>query len=716
MRITTLFNTALNAHSAKTDVVAFADYQFLSWHIRSPLDIQNILGIKFIRSFHNVLLATIHDIKSSDDIDKSKLHAALLMKYFNVDIDHLVPNATIDIQSISPCNAYLSTPDANDIGYFLHWNFLEPYRLFGITPENRKFFAHDTTTFREWRWHASFPNSDSAPFLRYIIQIYILDEILQYYESDQDFKDEKIKTYLPILKDLREQLFSTIDQQLTTLLQTISNTDHVENNDNPILGDPRGLEPPNGLRRTLIENIFPDFLDISSFYPIGRLIFGQPRVELHHEMIMSELGTNQSKIKTIFFYLVHWLFTHLNLSTSLFWIKTSLYQIQQLWHVFKNYVTQRDFSFEAVLNNSLRVIPTLLILAATPLLILAPPIYGLTSIPFTLLRSLCLYGPFKQIRNYRILKVLDIIELIKDIVLFIIYALPLLDLLLADVCLLIPAPLLAIGTFVSFIALILLSNANDDPTIIFQLASTPYFSLVGFSIVFGMGLYLFSAKLAQFVYHTIPDPLSNLMNTLISPFLWCFNRIGNTVTFIFKNRNQENNPFKGYEKTVDSLLLPYLKHSNIPIQIQEEAQRLSQALGQLNQSFNFSAEREQITACIKKLAITAETTPTTLEQAIKEAQDLLANRFNAEEAELMKALLNKLKEEDAENGELAREISGILQQGKRDQYQPSWAVLKMLRAKNIIQDDGRWAWELPDPPSPEMQAKCRRIEARAAML
>jgi len=492
-------------------VEGFGRYDFLGYtDLNTPINIQNIFGPDFERKAQPGLLFALQELKDDDEIDKTKIHATLLHKYLGIDIENVNINA-VSIASPNAVNAYLAHASQEASDYSLHLYFLQPFKLYGITEADRKYEENDSNvSLREWCWSAT--GCNSAPLFRKILQAFILSEILQdYVENKADFDDPRVAAIQDQLGVLRTQLCTTISADLMTLRDALRHGRLVEGNADGLLLGGRGTRLARDLSRAL-----PNIMDVASLYPLGRLLLGQSSQEAHH------LIAQNQRVPFSLSYMGHWLFSHLNFSTSVFWLGVVMTNYRTMWRRLKNYVTRGEPDFSELLAGGVMIIPHAIILVLAPLVMIFPWIYGVTSLPFTLARSLCLYGPFPALKQFWILKCLDVVELIKDAFFFFVYVVPFLPLIFGMINALLPSVLLTVGSMVMFIGLLVIDilvtqhvNA-DDLQALSILASTHYVSFMGVVISLGFTSFLATGVIARQVALNAPNNMRNILRQSVS--------------------------------------------------------------------------------------------------------------------------------------------------------------------------------------------------------
>lgn len=659
-----------------------------------PVDLQNLLGPLFTRNIDQTLGYILNDLRNNSQIIKTNLNTFLLEKYLG--------------NSPNNPHAYHAMPENTSEDFQLHLCFLQPFRLYGI---ERKYVGLDPETVnREWLW-ADCNGSDSAPLFRKIIQIYILNDILM--DSNIDTAKNP--------NQLKDQLLQELNQEVNTLFQRLADHfDHVNN----IQGNSNGLLSEHHEEVRLLDYyLLPGFLDTANLYPLGRLLFGQTKIEAHHA-----IANHQAKgwLNYIFVFLL----SHLNLSTSVFWIKTGLRIMLNQWKDFKTYITtgsslaqigDTTFSFSNRLLQTLLLIPNTLILAASPLLILIPAIYGVTSLPFSLLRHFCLEGPFNRLKNFKILRIIDTIELTKDCLLFFFVAVPMMNFLLTAIILTFPPLLLTIGsttsyfvlatlfTFLALIVFVDLFNRHPFKSILFTSAIGASFSgLISgtnfsifciLSLIANIGIYLSTSWIAKTIHSLTPTNVLEKISYLASPLIQIVLKIEIGLEHLLNNR---------IDLSIDKIIPVDQQQPNLKLQpspflvLAGEEQALVDQykleLGKLIQTFNLSVERKKmIRACILNLTITEETKRETLDQAKQQAGLLLQDNFTVNEVSEMQQALTRLKEIDKDL-KLNMESNAIKTFEQQNTYQPSEQFIQILHAKELFH-------KLPV----EIQTKCNHI-------
>ncbi len=703
-----------------TEVTGFTEFNFLGYPCRSPIQLQNLVGPKFWRSFDPSLQSALNELKTSNEIDKSQLHATLLKKYFEQDLE------SGQITLSNKPNAYQALPKEDSEDYQLQLYFLQPFRLFGISDNNRKFVGTDVATMnREWLWHPNARDNDSAPLFRSIIQVYILASIIEDCEDNtqQAFHSPEILAKLDALKALHAQLLTYIDRHTRSLFNAIERPTAISSSH--MRGTPQGFFSDSGLLR-VIDNQFHGFMDVMGYYPAGRLLFGQPTQEPHYASATNENREAGNAPQSTWRFVLSWVITHLNISTSVFWLQKVLNILIEQWTTFKEFVnrtgqgTDGRQGFIKLLIQSLLFVPNAFILAAAPLLILLPGIYGITSMPFSLLRNWFMHGRYDSLREYKWLKWLDALEFIKDFVLFIWFAVPVLNLIIDGLILMVPTVLLAPGYAVGLVvssALIITTlaiiGARDIPVdLLTGVANLNFTQLVGTSVFASVGAYLGLGVAMRGLLPLIPQALKNGVAFVFSPLNRLVAPLERMVRYVAGEQNRAIDtaniiPTVNRQPGID-IPKPTVQLV-IPQALSNEIDQLFSALGKLNQAFNLSEDRRKlIRDCIGALDKNTATSLEALNNAVLNAKNLLENNFSQQEAQTMTTLITYLREHEVALDN--RENTAIRVQGNAGTYQPSWTMLKTLHEQGIIRQDGTWnAPNGIDVPS-SLQDKCRRIE------
>ena len=676
-----------------SEVQGYMEYNFIGFECRNPLQVNNLLGPRFWRNFDPSLKAAISSVKDAPRIDKPNLHRALLEKYLGI---------RLTAESVAPLiiqgepNAYHSVPAENSEDDLLHLNFLQPFSLLGIADRSRKnIWGEPSVINRAWFWHESAPNTDTAPLFRKIVQAYILAEILQDYAAENAFQDPIVRAKLEELSAAHQALISDISLGWRALFTGLRAPQMPRDRDvRQMQGNRAGITDTISTRR--LDNTLPGVLDVASHYPVGRLLFGQPSVEVHHQVALRAASRHQGKhLRFAFVYVLNWLLAHLNIPTSFFWPKVALGIAQTNWRALKSYITNPQREFRHFLRDSFLLVPNLLLLAMTPLLILVPWIYGLTGIPFTLLRTFCMVGPINKLRHFKILKLIDVGELVKDSVLFFAYALPFSSIILGVLNMLLPAALLGIGAWISFMVLVV-AWASIFRSVNFPLTSllsdTQFFRFLGASIFLGLVAYLGLGVLGRQIYAIAPGPCEWAMRALgwvLSPLGMVVYGIGKVFTY-----------FAGETRTVDrSNIIPEaLRQANqplpmesdalvIPEAVQAEIDTLVRQMSSLNQSPHLSVERKRLfSECLSNLDTEKSgVTLPSLQAAMGTARGLLENNFTRAEADRMLALVTSLQAgADATQAPILRsERTGIMMKRGTNNYQPSWQMIQLMRRNQM---------------------------------
>ena len=681
-----------------SEVQGFTAYSVEYYECRNPLQVHNLLGPRFHRTFDPSLKEAISAAKNASRIDKSRLHRALLEKYLGI---RLTAESVGPFNPQGDPNAYQSMPAQDSSDYTLHLNFLQPFRLFGITDQNRKkIWGNPAVRNRAWFWHQQSVNTDTAPLFRKIIQAYILAEVLADYAAPNDFQDPIVRAKLSELQAAHQAMLEEISLGWRALFTELHNL-QISLNARQIRGSDRGIRnPPHA---PVLDILMPGMLDVAAAFPIGRLLYGQPHAEMHHEMALRASERHQeNRLGFVLSYVFSWLMAHLNIPTSFFWMRVLVNIRKMCWEHLKSYITSPQMGFLDFSKGIVLLVLGLFILAMTPLLILTPWLYGLAGIPFTLLRAFCMYGPINKLRHFRILKLIDVAELVKDSAIFFAYAVPFLSVLLSGVNMLLPAVLLEIGEGISFVLIPLgvLISIWLFPilftTNIAALAGTHFFRFFGASLFLGAWTYLGLGVLGRQVYAIAP----NASERAIRGFSWLLSPLGKLVDGIGKVLNY----FAGETQTVahNNIIPEAVRQANqplpmerdalvIPAALQAEIDTLVRQMSNLNQSPHLSAERKRLfSECLSNLDTEKSgVTLQSLQGAMGTARGLLENNFTRPEADRMLALVTSLQAgADATQAPILRsERTGIMMKRGTNNYQPSWRMIQLLRDSNIPREE-----------------------------
>ncbi|MBS0290356.1 MAG: hypothetical protein JSS07_10045 [Proteobacteria bacterium] len=714
-QISNIFNEKMNQFTIAPYLVqGFKEQYFLGYASRSPLQLNNLLGPTFWRTFDPLLKIAIDDIKSSANLDKPKLHAFLLEKYLGIK------DISLSLDTTLTPNAFSSIPISTAEDIQLHKYFLQPFKLFGITENNRKFQGNDPIfCMREWLWAPKKAGCDSAPLFRQIIQIYILSSIIQDYTDNTEpvLLNPALKETLDLLKQKNQQMLQELNNQTATIFKAID----VEYKQNPLSGSPNGILGASNASQQ-IDTQLNGFMDIASLYPVGRLFFGQSSHEPHHVLASQNISPART-IKTNLNYAFNWFIAHLNISTSFFWVRTAFNIFVTKWKAIKEYATNPNAEFTDLLRQSLLFIPNALILALTPLLILLPWVYGISSTPFTLLRSFFIYGPFAQLRNFNYLKMIDVLELLKDSLIFWYIGIPFLNLVMAGMATFIPAALLIPAYYttifaVVFVLAIFSSNhfRSDDIDFARLIAQTNFGMFFGTSMFIGVIAYLGLGCVGRIVYPYIPTSVSNRLRQLTTPIQLSLDK---AIKYLVKDKNNFDPTIiipKENQQTV--INMPKVKVTiKVPEEIKAEIQPLFFTLSNLVQCNHFSKERKAlIVGYLDKLNEDNVTSIDELKQNIQNAKLLLKDNFDPAEVKIMDKLIKHLKSLDV-SIDATENVSMIkMRANPNGAYQPSWKMLQNLREKGIITPDGLWqAVDGIDVPE-SMKQKCHHIFELKAKL
>lgn len=702
-----IFQALLEEFPFGESVQGYFEYQHNEFEEKSPLNIETLLCSQFSRTFNPALITTLEELREEAELDKQKLHLALLEKYLNIKLP-----CTMPYQPSELCSAYFSVPSDENSDEFLHTFFLQPYKLFNISHESRK-FNENIKDKRVWYWQDK--ACDAAPFFRTLIQIYILSSILQDYENtDNAFENEIVLENLEALKILRTEMLKSIQNSLRSLFLSIEQV----KNPNKIKGNSSGVFSDEN---QAIEELLPGFTQTASVYPFGRLLFGQTPFVRQHVLALEasyDKDPTVSQLKYTFVFVLK----HLNLSSSSFWLKTILQRTFKHWLAFKNYLLGETENDRELIYQAIRSITTILIVISSPLLILLPGLYGLTSLPFTALRSVCIHGPFSRLKHYNLLLGLDLIEATKDFFLFTSIALPIFSAMLASFNLLIPPLMLGIGGTASYLLLIFLERSMTgrsafsylDPNPLYSLAMSPPFSLIGTSVIFGTGSYLGCAYLGRTLNYLTPSIFKKPLSNLLSPIKRVITRAENYLrNWLFK------------PSITDEMVIPEnTQKPNLPLPkislYQPTSEMLSKIntyekkLGQLNQALYLEKEQKvPFRTCLLSLNIDNNTTEASLALAMQQANTCLEDCLSAEEIVQTSKIMAYFKAQDNNFiHQFQTERIFMLQHENQDVYQPSWKLLKLLQDQKFIYG---MAWTGPDEirPSAALLNKYQRLLALA---
>lgn len=562
----------------KTEVVGMQeDYEF----VPQSLDLLNILTEKFTQNFHPTLIAAINEIKK-ENIRKDTFHLALLKKYLGVDFNE-------ECNVVPEPNALCSIPEFNEEDNFVHLCFLQPFRLFSIKPDMRKTIRENHPK-SECEWLlCEDVGSDIAPIFRAYTQLCLVSIILEDCAAqDNQYYCETIDENILKLIEIEKALKKQIEERLNLISVSVQkNNDRLKSEQN-IQGNSNGLIDSIPI---ILIPVIPGFLGIARFYAIGRLIYGQPKEALHEALANNQVKRERTSFFKKMKFAFYWFFAHLNLSTSLFWSKLCLRILSGQYKSFKTYVTNTEADFFSFFIKSLLAIPVFFILAASPLLIIFPWIYGLTSLPFSLLRVFCVHGPFYYLRDYRFLKMIDVVEFLKDIGLFFWYIVPLFNMMLAIMTGLMPAFLISVGMiashlFLSAIYFLTISGTDHSSTHIFTLVDSYFFRFFSSSLVIGIGTYLTIGIVGRQIYPWLPSLPERFRE--ISRF---FQRL-----FITQPNRED------YEKEVGHIIskaqpverIPMKENIVMPLEAEEnERKELREKLLQID-CFNLTPEQQRM--------------------------------------------------------------------------------------------------------------------------
>lgn len=698
-----------------SSVQGFTEYGFLGFACRTPHQVQNILGPRFDRTFDILVKKELESIKTDPSIVKQQLYLDLLQKYCGITID-----LEVGLTKANVCNADHSIPSEDDVEATLHHYYLQPSKLFGILPNQRKHICLSSEARDlEWRW-GSGADTDMAKIFRKIICLYILDDIID------DLNDPTKKEYHhESLLSSKDDLVKLYEKECEKFIRSLSSCflaikkEHSENlqTDKPIQGSPSGFLS-NYREDRLLDNFMPGLFDVVGLYPAGRLLFGQPDNDLHYELALGNADVSRRKVWDTFKRWGRFVFAHLNLSTSLMWLKCSLFLMLSQWRQFRAHVVNPNAPVLDILKSSLMLIPNMLVIVASPILIAFPWVYGITSLPFSLLRLAVIHGPINFTRNYMTLMLLDGIEVTKDIFLLFSIGLPLLESFFMIANGILPNTLLTIGMgyaytpiYITCIALALCilfkrdTHYRDgeniinllDPRTALTVAASATARMLGLLLFLSSTVYVSSALLLQrFLSHHTEERLRyfRAYYTIIENWASAIQRF---IPVLNRQQNQES----------EQINIPNVK-KNMPLttaiaidispEMRNTADQLKRQIGILNMALHLSTERKQNYKNLYQRLDDPKLPKIELAQAIEEAHSSLNDNMTAEEVDSLEKLHAHLKSKGVTG--LNHERIGFMQFKQNNTYQPSWALVQ------AIKQSGHFA-----ALSPQTRQKCEHIES-----
>jgi hypothetical protein len=387
-----------------------------------------------------------------------------------------------------PCLQALAITDPD---HLLHLIYTQPWRLFGITPKKHLQLSVE----EQLRcWILDIPGNDN----RFI-------DIAPY-----------IRTHI------RHKLARELGDSPPADLPTMAMLDYQPPHSSPSLSPSAISGNSKGFYHLSFDNPrLIQFINLQyylSHYSIGRLLFGQNADDIHHIA-----AKEQSKTKVG--YTFYWLLAHLNLHFIKAWIIMIASLLKNQWKVFKEYIEGKR-GFTSLCKHGLFFILTAFLCVFAPLMVILPIIWGITTIPFTLLRSLCLYSNISFLRHYVILKCLDCIDFIKDVLLFFLLGLGIVSFIANIALAILPTWILFPSALIVFIPLLIVSilclETSNDITnhaivdLTWSIASTQAMRLTGFLSFISLSLYIVFAVLLEKTKALLPNRLKHFFFHIIS--------------------------------------------------------------------------------------------------------------------------------------------------------------------------------------------------------
>lgn len=656
--------------------------------------------------FHTLAIQEIVRIKDDHSLDRSEFYFAIIHKYIGISENDFRMNQLAAF-SATP-NAYHATPLLDLPDSLLHRYFQQPFQLFGISSERRR-NTDISTTEMQWTWCCTPEKTlDSAPLFRKILQAYLLAQMEEDIEEQNHF-GLPLLPYFRQVKTLQELCISEIKRDLFALLKTLEE-----------------YLPCRGLLgeqvRNNFDNLFPGFTLTMSHYALGRLLFGQLYVSLPHAKSRKRLETSSKK--SFFSYLDSWFGYHFHLSISLYWGKLILSEVQKGYVLLSKYLRHESGWF-FFLSNAFFSIPFLtFLLLLSPILLLTPCVYGLTSLPFNLIRTLWLHGPrpFPLLRRhktstYLFLSFLDILEALKDLFIFgicctlLVQAFASLSILTLP---LVATP--AFGRHIFWIVFPLIPSLSLRTHFILQFAlHVPFFFFNLTETLFQRTLPYFFERAVRFVHLSLRYFITALfinfqLAKVGQSVALYYMLLGLSARFFSPFLRFLSLPFQGifspFSKMVNNTyqtiryyLKGFFEKESVPTEplillpqriVSERLEPLLRKLAALLVAPHLSLERK---AHFKRAKTALETvTHETEKQAFADADAVTAPCFTKEQALRFQTIIREdLKPEtNDEERTLKRELQGIgmamATANFTAHYQPSWACLHMLAKANYLNE------------------------------
>lgn len=684
-----------------------------------PKKIETIINVDLARRFFPILTQLFNDFESDPQLNQQSLYPVLLKKYLGIDLG----SANSDGEKVNiTCNeepgAFLSRPDHNSPDIYLHLYFLSPHLAFDIY-ENMRSNALMTSLadYRLWYWGNPSNVTNVSPLFRKMIQALILCRILDNQQS-QEKALPLFQRYISDFERLKDQLIKDIEQGLNAVGNAFFNVPQGYTASRINYGqsdfEPTATLP--GFAKKYLEGMEAEFLNIAKFYTFGRHFRARMLVDPHEADTIARLFSQRGNPNYGVKWFVYWMVSHLNLSTSIFLSKLVINKFKALYAEFCAYVLMPQRTHDMLFESALRFFGLAFLVLLSPVLLFGPAIFGVTSMPFSILRSLMLHSRHTFFHHKYNFYLLEFFEHIKDFaILFGLMWFLSAPILLAFKMVL-PVWLLTAATYTSHVfSVFFVKNRRYRAPFGFRnswkLAEKPLSSLFGLAAL-SVGVYYASGVVLKAVAAFFPNMVYRVLNIISLPFSWLTNKIEKLFDLFSVDSIYT---YPRYDNTQSNILIPRQQMNPISEEILKEVDQLRNALGLLNQSFHFGIQRKEVIKnCLQSLEIRPQTTETDLESGIYQAKCILANNFAASEISLISDLISRLENAQSQQDPIiTKERQGIRQsQGLKGQYQPSLLFLQKLRDKKIINSDGDWVDEGNDTETLQSIAnKSRRIEA-----
>lgn len=654
---------ALTFKELKADFAAKLDhYPYAATEVQAYLtdfhsaQIKNLLGEKFERNFHLNLSSYLIELKNSARLDPTRWHAFLCAKYLGINLD--APPNTEQALPIKP-SAYYSEPSLQSEDFSLHQGFVQPYLVFGITAENRKYITWKKNSQRKWYWKNPYYEADVAPLLRRIMQVYILDDILQDYANAQKkFFNPKIKRHLPKLKRYRQALLSEINHNAENVLRHL----------NAQTPDPSFWQHLNKFTQADMDQIKP-------LFALWRSCTGNYLMEPHilqaRRMLPHPNTENTGQL------ISWWMISHLHLQISRWWWQKMVKGYQRIFRLLTN-ISRNALTAENYFRELRQIQQEAYWLVAAPMWMLLPPLLGLASLPFTLVKTwytfwLSMVQDEQELTEptqqyLQDIMAIDIAESLKDLFLVLGVIFPFLR--ISSFCALnymMQAPM----SWQIWWALMqnLAQNVLSFETLALpQLFQSVNFVIVSYSIAYTTFALLLLAAIA-----------------LAASYGWIQR---------YRFPDKFSHPM---QQQLPRIEFPLQAEKTLAFATKAQITALLAALYKLNQSLNFrpNLERKVIVTLIEALQDPSKLSAKKLQQVLAQAQEIVGQNFSPQDAEQMKKMVEALVVPEKENALKQAELAGLKVQGSQGSYQPSQWLLEQLQTQKD-----------PTPADPIILSKC----------